>query len=84
MVDRQTLLFSTQIFVSCSTLSFSMFMLYIGKDPGIYLPIVTAVLGSWMPSPIGKSTSSAPALIDADLHDVEQPLLGHLSIGLRT
>lgn len=57
---------NTQIFLSTLIVTFSMFMLYKGGDPGIYLPVITAISGSWLPSPL--QTKHAPA-------DIEQPLV---------
>jgi hypothetical protein len=64
------MLFPMQAIVSCSTLWFSMYMLYIGKDPGIYLPIVTAIIGCWLPNPTYNSSRSP-----LQKNDIEQPLL---------
>jgi hypothetical protein len=63
-----------QSFISCTALSFAMFMLYIGKDPGIYLPIVTSIISYWMPSPI--YTSPKPKSLE--LPPSEEPLLSNV------
>jgi len=47
----------TQIVMSMSVLGFSMYMLYIGKDPGVYLPIITTITGCWLPSPMQHAAS---------------------------
>jgi hypothetical protein len=46
-------LFAAQFAISSSTLAFCMTMLWSGRDPGVYLPIITGVLGYWLPSPSG-------------------------------
>jgi len=86
---NSNILLPTQIFISTSILAFAMYMLYIGKDPGIYLPIITAISGSWLPSPLqhkkdGISSSTtrellrtftrAPNRMSID-NDIEQPLI---------
>lgn len=45
------IVFFTQSFIAFLTLGFSMYMIYIGKDPGIYLPIITGIIGYFMPQP---------------------------------
>ncbi len=51
MAATTTIILTTQILISFTTVVFSMFMLYIGKDAGVYLPIITTVLSTWTPSP---------------------------------
>jgi hypothetical protein len=65
-----TYIFATQVFISCSSLGFAMMMLYKGKDPGTYLPIITGIIGCWLPSPqhIAKEANNLQS-------DVEQPFL---------
>jgi hypothetical protein len=65
-------MFATQVFISCSSLGFAMLMLYKGKDPGTYLPIVTGIIGCWLPSPqhIAKEANNRQRF-----DDVEQPFL---------
>lgn len=46
------LVYLTQSVIACSTLGFSMYMLYIGKDPGVYLPVITGIIGYFMPQPV--------------------------------
>lgn len=43
-----SLLLPTQITISFFILSF---LMYIGKDAGVYLPIITTIAGCWLPSP---------------------------------
>jgi hypothetical protein len=73
------LLFTAQIMISMSTLSFAMMMLYVGKEPGVYLPIVTGIMGYWLPQP---TQEQMPPIINVqrgqeqtDRDDVEAPLL---------
>jgi hypothetical protein len=43
--------FAVQIAISGSITAFSMGMLIRGGDPGVYLPVLTGILGYWLPSP---------------------------------
>jgi hypothetical protein len=78
-----TYLFVTQVSISCSSLVFAMMMLYIGNDPGIYLPIITGIIGCWLPSPqhaVSRSLKNkAPERQEtiSRYQDIEQPLLTH-------
>ena len=38
---------------------FSAIMLFIGKEPSIYLPIFTSILFSWLPSPLSNTTGAS-------------------------
>lgn len=74
------IVFFTQSFIAFLTLGFSMYMIYIGKDPGIYLPIITGIIGYFMPQPnINKVTTSIqkpPELLRYNRpieNDIEQP-----------
>ena len=67
-------IFATQVFISCSSLGFAMMMLYKGKDPGTYLPIITGIIGCWLPSPqhIAKEVATGN---HQRIDDIEQPFL---------
>lgn len=41
-----------QVLFSVGGLMFSGAMLIKGKDASVYLPVLTGILGAWMPSPI--------------------------------
>jgi hypothetical protein len=85
------LIFAAQISISCSSLLFAMMMLYLGNDPGIYLPIITGIIGCWLPSPSSQNRSSFISErreikynryrrmnisnTPNNIHDIEQPLL---------
>lgn len=44
--------FEVRVFFSTSILAFSMAMLITKRgDPGVYMPLITSVLGYWTPSP---------------------------------
>lgn len=47
--------FAVQTLVSLSSLTFSMYMLSQGQSPGLYLPVITAIIGYWIPSPTSAS-----------------------------
>ena len=55
-------LFLSQFFISSASLGFLMYMLINGGDPGIYLPILTTIVGVWVPSPtsLNKQTTPTP------------------------
>lgn len=55
------MLFAMQATVSGSALFFSIAMLTLGRDPAVYLPILTAVLGFWLPNPKLKAGDKAGA-----------------------
>jgi hypothetical protein len=50
-MPTHNILFAAQFAISGSTLAFCMAMLWNGRDPGVYLPVVTGILGYWLPSP---------------------------------
>lgn len=72
MSNSHHYILGTQVAISCSSLAFAMFMLYMGKDPGVYLPIITGIVGCWLPSPQSIKASASTSDIH---HDIEQPLL---------
>jgi len=39
---------------SFTGLAFSATMLFVGKDPSVYLPLFTSILFAWLPSPISS------------------------------
>lgn len=90
MSGTNNIILTSQILISFTTLAFSMYMLYIGKDAGVYLPIITTVLSTWTPSPAQhfKSQSTLNTLKDqfskslrfresVQVNDIEQPFLPH-------
>jgi hypothetical protein len=80
-------LFAAQFAISSSTLAFCMTMLWSGRDPGVYLPIITGVLGYWLPSPSGglpprppigsgRTLEHGPSVSNGDRdNDLERPFL---------
>ena len=42
------------MFISITILFFSMFMIINGKDESSYLPIITGLIGTWLPQPSQK------------------------------
>lgn len=65
-------LFLSQFFISTVALGFSMFMLIKGNDPGIYLPLLTTVIGVWVPSPMSanKQTPSPAPLESVAINNI--------------
>ena len=49
--------FYTQAAFSGLGLAFSAIMLAMGKEPSIYLPIITSILFAWLPSPLPGAAS---------------------------
>ena len=43
------------MFISITILFFSMFMIINGKDERSYLPIITGLIGTWLPQPSRKN-----------------------------
>lgn len=66
--------FCTQVAISSSTLMFCMNMLHRGRNPGMYLPMVSGIVGYWLPSPHQGAPKPAPP--------VETPL-SHALAGTR-
>lgn len=72
---HQYYILGTQVAISCSSLAFSMFMLYKGKDPGTYLPIITGIVGCWLPSPQSIKWQGNGGFSSSPTSDIEQPLM---------
>lgn len=74
-----SVLFAVQAGVSVTSLAFAMYMLSSDRDPGIYLPIITGVVASWLPAPQIPSFRSAafvaPAPRPSPPNDIETPPL---------
>lgn len=45
------MLFKVQLAMSCAGLALCAGMLATGRDPALYLPVVTSIVGYWMPAP---------------------------------
>ena len=52
-------LFCIQVLFSAIMIAFSITMLYIGKDASVYLPVLTSIIGFWLPSPIQNTKQAA-------------------------
>jgi hypothetical protein len=53
--DRDITEFEVKVGISVSVLLFSMGMLATRRgDPGMYLPVITSIIGYWTPSPTKK------------------------------
>lgn len=59
--------FAFQAAFSGAGLCFAFYMLYRGDSPSIYLPVATAIVSSWLPSPVRlkKDNAIIPALADS-------------------
>lgn len=55
--------FYFQAAISSTVICFSIAMLVTGHDPGVYLPIVTSIVGYWLPAPSLPKTISPEANI---------------------
>ena len=52
VLDLEITEFEVRVFFSTSILAFSMAMLATKRgDPGVYMPLITSVIGYWTPSP---------------------------------
>ena len=54
-----SLVFRMQVGVSLTALALGVGMLACGKDPAIYLPVVTSILGLWLPVPSQPASSAS-------------------------
>ena len=43
--------FAVQCAASCVGLALSAAMLIAGRDPAVYLPVMTSIIGYWLPAP---------------------------------
>ena len=50
-MTKHKILFKVQTVFSAVTLTFCITMLSVGKDPSLYLPILTSLIGYWLPAP---------------------------------
>lgn len=66
-------LFTIQVVFSALVMSFSITMLYIGKDPSIYLPVLTSIIGFWLPSP-AQTLKQLPAPVPQPLPESVTPV----------
>lgn len=64
--------FGMQLLVSVVGLGVSGGMLLMGRDPAIYLPVVTSIIGYWLPAPTRPRGDAAPAA-SADVEEVRPP-----------
>ena len=53
-------LFAMQLVVSLAGLGLGTAMLFMGKDPAVYLPVVTSIVGYWLPAPKRPDTTPPP------------------------
>jgi len=58
-------LFLSQLIFSLIGVGFSIGMLVDNKDPSIYLPILTSIVGVWTPSPMSR-TNQQVALMQSN------------------
>ena len=54
-------LFIAQAVISGFTMAFSAAMIITGGDPVIYLPIITSTAAYWLPTPLQRLNTQAPA-----------------------
>ena len=64
MPVRGYFLFAMQTAISSVGMSFGIAMLARGGDPGYYLPIVSAIIGFWLPQPTLRTAIQASAAGD--------------------
>lgn len=51
MLSSNCPLFAMQLLVSAVGMGLSVVMLAMGRDPAVYLPVVTSIVGYWLPAP---------------------------------
>lgn len=61
-MPADNLVFSVQCGFSFTVLLFCIAMLAANKDPTYYLPILTSIIGYWLPAPRGTATANGGAL----------------------
>jgi hypothetical protein len=49
--QSRMLRFGVQVWISGAVMAFTIAMLSIGKPEGVYLPVLTGILGYWLPAP---------------------------------
>lgn len=62
-------IFVMQLAVSAVGMVLSASMLFMGRDPAIYLPVVTSIVGYWLPAPkkpVQQSPSAMAEVADND------------------
>lgn len=69
------LLFGTQVALSFLTLSFSGLMLYNDGDSAVFLPVITGIVGIWLPHPTLEEMRDGSSIIDGDFADMDAHLL---------
>lgn len=50
-MSRPTAVFRMQLLVSGAGMLLGVGMLFMGRDPAVYLPLVTSIIGYWLPAP---------------------------------
>lgn len=53
--------FAVQLAVSAVGMALSVGMLFLGRDPAVYLPVVTSIVGYWLPAPKRPDPPPQPA-----------------------
>lgn len=51
MIMLKCPIFTMQLAVSLAGMGLSAGMLFAGRDPAIYLPVITSIIGYWLPAP---------------------------------
>jgi hypothetical protein len=69
------LLFGTQVMLSFMTLCFSGIMLYHEGDSATYLPVITGIVGIWLPHPTLEEIRDDSSTHDGDYDDMDSHLL---------
>ena len=71
---RPELVFGMQAGMSVMVAVFSISMLASGRAESVYLPVLTSIVGYWLPAPRYRKPAPAPRAADADaaVADAEQ------------
>jgi hypothetical protein len=65
MATSSNYIFFTQVGVSATVLGFCIAMLAKGESASVYLPVLTAITGYWLPSPSMKKELATVAADNA-------------------
>lgn len=74
-------IFAMQILVSVVGMVTSVGMLWLGRDPAVYLPITTSIIGYWLPAPkkpmriVEQEASSRVSRVSAESREEDRPAL---------
>ncbi len=72
MVDMKKVRFFTQTSISVAVLLFCMGMLINGEKTEIYLPVLTGMVGYWLPQPSAKNNTDEISVPKSETQGVQE------------